>query len=269
MKIYCLLIFNNSILNNPSLIEKESTHTNFLKGATMQHTHQSKIVLLMLIFFFLTILACTGKDGGKVELKSEDDKVSYTIGIQLGENFKQQGIDINPDILSSAINDVLAGTPLQLTDDEMTAVMQDFQTKMVAQQQKQASDNIVAASAFLADNAQKPGITTLPDSLQYEVITEGTGVKPKTTDTVKVNYHGTLLDGTVFDRSVERGEPIEFPLSGVIPGWTEVLQLMKTGAKWKVFIPPNLAYGAGGRPGIPPNALLTFEMELLEIVENQ
>ena len=131
------------------------------------------------------------------------------------------------------------------------------------------SDNLIAASAFLAENARKPNITTLPDSLQYEVITEGTGAKPTTADKVNVHYHGTLLDGTVFDSSVERGEPIEFNLNGVIPGWTEVIQLMKTGAKWRVFIPPNLAYGPSGRPGIPPNALLTFEIELLGIVANQ
>ena len=226
----------------------------------MQKAQQSKIVLSMLIIFSLTTLACGGKNGGRAELISENDKVSYTIGIQLGQNLQQQGIVINPDILSSAIKDIFAGNTPLLTPEEMTTAMQNFQNGMVA-------NNLVAASAFLAENALKPGITTLPDSLQYEVITEGTGLRPALSDTVRVHYHGTLLDGTVFDSSIERGEPVQFPVSGVIRGWTEVLQLMKTGAKWKAYIPPALAYGAPGRPGIPPNALLIFEIELLEIIE--
>ena len=235
----------------------------------MQKAQQSKIVLSILIIFSLTILACGGKNGGGAELISENDKVSYTIGIQLGQNLQQQGIDINPDILSSAIKDVFAGNTPLLTNEEMTAAMQNFQNEMAVKQQQQASDNLAAASAFLAENTLKQGVTTLPDSLQYEVITEGTGVMPETTDTVRVHYHGTLLDGTVFDSSVERGEPVQLAVSGVIRGWTEVLLLMKTGAKWKAYIPPALAYGAPGRPGIPPNSLLIFEIELLEIIEEQ
>ena len=229
----------------------------------MQKAQQSKIVLSMLIIFSLTILACGGKNGGRAELISENDKFSYTIGIQLGQNFQQQGIVINPDILSSAIKDVFAGNTPLLTNEEMTTAMQYFQNGMVA-------NNLAAASAFLAENALKTGITTLPDSLQYEVITEGTGVMPETTDTVRVHYHGTLLDGTVFDSSIERGEPVQFAVSGVIRGWTEVLQLMKTGAKWKAYIPPALAYGVrGSAPRIPPNSLLIFAIELLEIIEEQ
>jgi len=235
----------------------------------MHKAQQSKIVLSMLIISSLTILACGGKNEGKAQLQSENDKVSYTIGIQLGQNFQQQGIDINPDILSSALKDVFAGNTPLLTNEEMTATMQNFQKEMIAKQQQQASDNLAAANAFLAENALKTGITTLPDSLQYEVITEGTGLRPAPTDRVKVHYHGILLDGTVFDSSIERGEPFECAVNGVIPGWTEVLQLMKTGAKWKVYIPPQLAYGTRATSGLPPNALLIFEIELLEIIEAQ
>ena len=236
----------------------------------MQKGQRLHVVLSMLIITSLTILACGGRNGGEIQLQSENDKVSYTIGIQIGQSIQMQGIDVNPDIVSSAIKDVLTGNTPKLTDEEMTAAMQNLQNEMIAMQQQQASDNLAAANAFFAENAKKPGIITLPDSLQYEVITEGTGLRPAPNDRVRVHYHGTLLDGSVFDSSIERGQPAQFSVSGVIPGWTEVLQLMKTGAKWKVYIPPALAYGArGSSPRIPPNALLIFEIELLEIIEAQ
>jgi FKBP-type peptidyl-prolyl cis-trans isomerase len=235
----------------------------------MHKKQHLNVVLSIILTLSLTVFACGGGNGGKVELKSDNDKVSYTIGIQIGQSIQQQGIDVNPEIVGSAINDVLTGNTPLLTNEEMTAAMQNLQNEMLAMQQQQAADNLAAANAFFAENARKTGITTLPDSLQYEVITEGTGLRPAPTDVVKVHYHGTLIDGTVFDSSVERGEPAQFMVNGVIPGWTEVLQLMKTGAKWKVYIPPQLAYGERGTRGIQPNSLLIFEIELLEIMDTQ
>ena len=206
------------------------------------------------------------------EFKTDMKKVSYIIGTQLGQNFRLGGIDVNADIFVRGLDDIGNDTAPALTEAEMEEVMKKFQEDMSVKQEAEynvaLTTNRAEASAFLVENAMKPGITTLPDSLQYEVMNEGSGSKPQASDTVRVHYRGTRLDGTVFDSSYSRNQPAEFPLNGVIPGWTEVLQLMKTGAKWKVYIPPELAYGTSGRPPtIGPNLLLIFEIELLEIVE--
>jgi FKBP-type peptidyl-prolyl cis-trans isomerase len=235
----------------------------------MQQSRSIKIVLSIILILTLSAFACSGKNGGSVDLKTDKDKISYTIGVQLGQNFSQQGMDIDADVLGSAIKDILSGSTPQLTDEEMATVMQNFQENMLAKQQQDAADNLVEAEKFSAENAKKSGIISLDGNLQYEVITDGSGAIPKSTDTVSVHYHGTLMDGSVFDSSVDRGEPVQFAVTGVIPGWTQILQMMKTGSKWKVYIPPALAYGPGGRPGIPPNALLIFEIELLEIIAAQ
>ena len=231
-------------------------------------------VFFVLFFVSLTIAACNsgnGKSEGPLDLKTEMDKVSYIIGTQLGTNFKQMSIQIQTDILARAIEDVMNDRDIALSEDEMADIMNKFQADLMAKRQQEMSEqttiNLEIANSFLADNAKKDGITALPNNLQYEVLTEGNGPKPELTSTVKVHYRGTLADGTEFDSS-KPDQPVEFPLNGVIRGWTEVLQLMNTGSKWRVFIPPDLGYGEGGSPPrIPPNSLLIFEIELLEIVK--
>ena len=212
-------------------------------------------------------------EGGEPgEFKVDMNKVSYIIGTQIGQNFKLHEMDISADIFARGLDDITNDRTPALTDAERGEVMQKFDEGMRVKQEAALNEaltkNKAEASAFLEENAGKSRITTLPDSLQYEILTEGSGPKPKAENTVKVHYKGTLIDGTVFDSSYKREKPAEFPLTGVIKGWTEVLQLMKTGAKWKVFIPPELGYGANGSPPIiGPNSLLIFEIELLEIVK--
>ncbi|NDD38807.1 MAG: FKBP-type peptidyl-prolyl cis-trans isomerase, partial [Verrucomicrobia bacterium] len=186
----------------------------------------------------------------KMTLKDDKDKVSYSIGLNIGKSMKQEGLEINPDALAAAMKDVFAGTKPQLTDEEVQAVMQDFQKKMMAKQmaarEEGLSKNKAEGEKFLADNKKKDGVKTTASGLQYKVIKDGTGKTPKATDTVKTHYRGTLINGTEFDSSYKRGEPAEFPVGGVIKGWTEALQLMKEGAKWQLFIPSELAYGERG-----------------------
>ncbi|RJR16931.1 MAG: FKBP-type peptidyl-prolyl cis-trans isomerase [Nitrospiraceae bacterium] len=203
-------------------------------------------------------------------LKTEKDKISYGIGMDIGENMKRQSIDIDPDKLAQGIKDVFAGKELLLTEEDFRNTMENFRKDMMAKQQMHMQEisekNRKDGEAFLAENKKKEGVTTLPSGLQYKVISEGTGALPEATDTVTVHYRGTLIDGTEFDSSFSRGEPATFPVNGVIPGWTEALQLMKAGSKWQLFIPSNLAYGergAGGRIG--PNSALVFDVELLSI----
>ncbi|MFC1607587.1 FKBP-type peptidyl-prolyl cis-trans isomerase [Candidatus Latescibacterota bacterium] len=241
----------------------------------MQTSLRGRAVFIAILLSFTLMLSCnsgTKGNDGPVNLETEADKISYSIGVQIGQNFKDNMIDINSVILARAIEDVINGNGTAMTDEEMAAVMNKFQTEMMAKRQEQMMtdqiENRQKASAFLAENALKAGVTTLPDSLQYEVIQDGSGKSPKETDKVKVHYRGTLLDGTEFDSSYARNQPAEFVLQGVIKGWTESLMLMKPGAKWKVYIPPELGYGERGYPpNIPANSLLIFEIELLEIVE--
>ena len=218
-----------------------------------------------------TLLAVALHAQEKVELKDMKQKLSYAIGMDIGSNFKRQEIDIDPKILAAAINDVLAGKP-QLSEADARQVVSDFRTQLMAKmesKQKEAGDkNIKAGEDFLAANAKKEGVKTTPSGLQYKVLKSGKpdGKTPKATDTVKVHYHGTLIDGTVFDSSVQRGEPATFGVDQVIPGWTEVLQLMKEGDKWQVYIPSKLAYGPrGAGQQIGPNSTLIFDVELLSV----
>lgn len=204
-------------------------------------------------------------------LKTEVDKVSYCIGADIGRNLKRQFVEINPEALRMGLADAMADKEaLLLTDDQireiMTAFGQKQQEKIQAEMKKLGEKNLAAGEAFLAENAKREGVVALPSGLQYEILTEGTGEMPKATDTVTTHYRGTLIDGTEFDSSIKRGEPATFPVSGVIPGWTEALQLMKVGSKWKLFIPAKLAYGDRQRgPIIQPNSTLVFEIELLGI----
>ena len=203
-------------------------------------------------------------------LKTDQDKISYSIGLNIGRNFKSQGIDANPDLVGAAIRDVLKGNKPLLTEEEAMAVLGNFQKEMRAKQMAKASEsgdkNKKEGAAFLAANKIKDGVKTTASGLQYKVIKAGTGKIPKATDTVKTHYAGTLIDGTEFDSSIKRGEPATFPVGGVIKGWTEALQLMPVGSKWQLFIPADIAYGErGAGQAIGPNATLIFDIELLSI----
>ncbi|MFN0127404.1 MAG: FKBP-type peptidyl-prolyl cis-trans isomerase [Verrucomicrobiales bacterium] len=205
-----------------------------------------------------------------VKLESEAQKISYILGHNIGSRFKDDGIKVDLDSLIAGVKAALAGDPSQLSEDETNATLQKFQQDMRAQQEKVAAaagqDNAKAGVEFLATNGKRKGVTTTASGLQYEILAKADGPKPKKEDTVRVHYHGTLIDGTVFDSSVERGEPTEFGVGDVIPGWTEALQLMPVGSKWKLFIPSNLAYGERGvSEDIGPNSTLIFEVELLGI----
>ncbi len=198
------------------------------------------------------------------QLKDQKDKVSYSIGLNIGFNLNRQNVQINPDVLTAGIKDAIAGKP-QLTTDQVKEVMTAFEKDMQQKQKAAGEKNASDGAKFLEENKKKEGVKTTASGLQYKAIKEGTGAQPKATDTVKVNYRGTLINGTEFDSSYKRGEPATFPLNGVIKGWTEGLQLMKVGSKYQFFVPPNLAYGERTvGPDIPPNSTLIFEVELLD-----
>lgn len=212
--------------------------------------------------------------GETVVLKTEKDKLSYSIGMDIGGNLQRQSIDIDPDILAQGIKDSLSGGKLLLSEEEFRNTMTNFRKEMMAKQQSQlkglSEKNKKEGEAFLDENKKKKGVVTLPSGLQYKVVKEGEGDIPKLTDTVTVHYKGTLIDGTEFDSSYGRGQPATFPVNGVISGWTEALQLMKAGSTWQLFIPSSLAYserGAGGKIG--PNSTLIFDVELLSIKKAQ
>jgi FKBP-type peptidyl-prolyl cis-trans isomerase FklB len=192
------------------------------------------------------------------------DSVSYSLGVLLGKNLQQQGVDkVDAATLAAAISDVMGNQPLKIDANEANRIVQNF---MQAQQSKKYEKTIAEGKTFLDNNAKRQGVTTLPSGLQYEVMKAGTGRKPLANEKVSVHYHGTLMDGTVFDSSVDRGQPATFGVTQVIQGWVEALQLMPEGSKWKLFIPYNLAYGeraAGAKIG--PYSTLIFEVELLKI----
>jgi len=217
------------------------------------------------------LLASCGNDVPSVkELKTQKDSVSYAIGAQIGQNFKTQSVEVDPSVLAAAINDVASGKKLLLTEEQSQAIMMAYQTQLMAkQEEKRKADGEKqkeAGQKFLAENKSKAGVQTTATGLQYKVIKMGTGPKPLATDKVKCHYKGTLIDGKQFDSSIDRGEPAVFPVTGVIPGWTEVLQLMPVGSKWQVFIPSELGYAErGAGEDIGPNATLIFEIELISI----
>ena len=228
---------------------------------------------MKIAWYTLLIMGLIASSGRAAEpkpaLKDQKDKVSYSIGMQLGGSFKSQGIEVNPDILAQAIKDTLAGSKGLLTEEEAREVLEKWQTDMRAKMTAKATEggakNRKEGTMFLAANAKKEGVKTLPSGLQYKVIKAGTGQIPKATDTVTTHYRGTLIDGTEFDSSIKRGQPASFPVGGVIAGWTEALKLMPVGSKWQLFIPSELAYGEQGRPGIPPASTLLFDIELISI----
>lgn len=226
----------------------------------------------------LTLTACNNNAGGDNttakttttainEQSSEVQKVGYAVGYDMGRNLREVADDIDLKAFEMGIKDAYDKKDASLTEEQMQSVVQAYMTRKQEESQKKLQEKAVAnkasGEAFLAENAKKEGVKTTASGLQYKVITEGTGEHPKATDTVMVNYEGKLIDGKVFDSSYERGEPIEFPLNQVIPGWTEGVQLMKPGAKYEFFIPSDLAYGEAGNPDIEPNSVLIFTVELL------
>ena len=203
--------------------------------------------------------------GGTAAMKSSTDSVSYALGLSLAQFYKQQGIqNINTVLITKAINDVMKGGKAQLSDEQMNMCITNYLQKMKSEKSSVAKK---AGEEFLANNKKNTGVVTTPSGMQYQVITQGTGPKPAITDTVRCHYRGTLIDGTVFDSSIDRGQPAEFPVGGVIRGWVEALPMMNVGSKWKLFIPSDLAYGDNGAgPTIAPGSTLIFEVELLGIV---
>jgi FKBP-type peptidyl-prolyl cis-trans isomerase FklB len=202
--------------------------------------------------------------------KSKKDRLSYAIAGNIAMQFSSQKIEINPDLFAKAFLEIYKGGKPAMSQDEIMTTLKDFENemkeKMQSEMQNSSAPNKMAGKKFLEENKKKPGVTELPSGLQYEVIKEGNGASPTASSTVTTHYTGTLIDGTVFDSSVERGQPAQFPVNGVIKGWTEALQLMKPGAKWKLYIPSDLAYGDGGSPPkIQPGATLIFEVELISV----
>lgn len=203
------------------------------------------------------------------EPSTDLEKLSYSLGIILGERIQNDFGDLDPNFVLEGLKDSKDPNSWKLDRPAINQAVQDAQTRIRAQQEQQveamSEANLKSGEAFLAENAKKDGVTVTASGLQYRVITEGAGDAPKATDTVKVHYEGRLISGDVFDSSIARGEPVSFPLNGVIPGWSEGVQLMKVGSKFEFTIPSALAYGPSGTGPIPPNSVLVFDVELLEI----
>lgn len=221
-----------------------------------------------------TAPATGAKPATGLALTTQKQKNSYALGMSIGLGLKRQGVDkpVDPVIAARGLRDALAGHKPALTEDEMKAALQQLRTEVQSAQEAKAheagSGNRKEGDAFLAANKSKEGVKVLPDGLQYKILTEGNGPKPAVTDTVTVNYRGTLINGKEFDSSYKRGQPASFPVTGVIKGWTEALQLMPVGSKWQLFIPADLAYGdRGAGADIAPGETLIFEVELLSIGE--
>ena len=220
------------------------------------------------------LVAVHGMAQDSAILKTQRDKVSYSMGLDIGRMLKMQGVDVDLELATRGLKDAYTGNQALLTDEEMQEVLTNFKKEFIAKQQElakqQGEKNKREGEIFLETNKKKEGVQTLPSGLQYKVLKAGAGKKPTATDTVTVHYRGTLIDGKEFDSSYRRGKPATFPVNGVIPGWTEALPLMEEGAKWELFIPSNLAYGerSAGRD-IGPNATLIFEVELISIEEKK
>ena len=230
-----------------------------------------RLLAVMIILTYL--VGCAPEEASsaaELKLDTSKNRISYTIGVNIGQDFKAQDMDVDPDVLLMGLKDVLAGKELQLTDEEMVQEVQNFQqemqAKMVAEMEEQATRNKAEGESFLAENAKQEGVVVTESGLQYKILEPGEGDAPGPADLATVHYRGTLIDGTQFDSSYDRGQPATFPVGGVIPGWTEALQLMKPGAKWQLFIPAELAYGdRGAGQDIGPNATLLFDVELISV----
>jgi FKBP-type peptidyl-prolyl cis-trans isomerase FklB len=223
----------------------------------------NKAVQLLIVGFAIVLSSCSN-DGTDKTPETEMEKVSYSLGVNVATGVKAQGLDtIDANAVAKAFKDVFAGNDLDISEEESMQVLQDYFGKLAAEKSAQAGE---AGSVYLTENGAKEGVITTESGLQYEVMTEGSGAKPNADDQVTVHYHGMLTDGTVFDSSVDRGEPAQFGVTQVIPGWVEALQLMSVGDKWKLTIPSALAYGDKGAGGlIGPGETLVFEVELIGI----
>lgn len=219
------------------------------------------VVRGLLLVAAIGMVACEKK--AKVE--TDIQKASYGIGTQIGNNMKQQNIDIDSAALALGLNDALTGKDLKLKPDEIQQALMKLQEMAIKKQTEVADKNKKEGLTFLDKNKAESGVKTTTTGLQYQVIKEGAGAIPKDSDVVTAHYEGKLINGQKFDSSYDRNQPADFPVTGVIPGWTEALKLMKVGSKWKLFVPPDLGYGASPRPGIPPNSVLVFEVELMGI----
>lgn len=228
-----------------------------------------KTPLLFAVPVVLLSAAVSAQDGAKEKstavLETDMAKISYAIGMKFGSDLKKAGLDLDVAMFSAAIEDMLKDREPAMTQEQIGEAQQLLGEQLAAKRAAQQEKGKAEGAEFLKTNGARPEVKTTASGLQYEVLTEGTGPMPKATDTVSVHYKGTLLDGKVFDSSYERGEPANFKVNGLIPGWVEALQLMKVGSKYKLYIPSELGYGEDGMQEIPPNATLIFEMELLEI----
>ena len=225
-----------------------------------------KMVAAALSLAMSTAIAATDTPS----LQTDLDKLSYSIGSDLGKNFKRQGIEVNPTVMAKGIQDGMAGGTLLLTDEQMKDVLNKFQKDLMAKRtaefNKKSEENKVKGETFLSQNKSKAGVVTLPDGLQYKIVKAGTGAKPGKEDTVTVEYTGRLISGEVFDSTDKAGKPATFKLSQVIPGWTEALQLMPAGSTWEIYVPANLAYGQRSVGGpIGPNETLIFNIHLISV----
>jgi FKBP-type peptidyl-prolyl cis-trans isomerase FklB len=248
-----VLVFSN-FFPGRTVAQQATTSTPTTQQATTKTTHRS---------------AATAKPQPLV-LKTPRDKTSYAVGLNIGKSMQRDSVDVDPKILLRGLQDALAGAKPLLSEDELkstlTTLQADVRKRQMEKMQAAAEANKKQGDEFLAANKAKPGVITLPSGLQYKVLQEGSGPKPTATDSVVVNYRGTLLNDTEFDSSYKRGQPATLALGQVIKGWTEALQLMPVGSKWQLFVPADLAYGGRGQgPVIGPNATLIFEIELLSI----
>jgi FKBP-type peptidyl-prolyl cis-trans isomerase FklB len=225
----------------------------------------------IIVMMGLSITACFEEKKVAPKLETEDAKAAYSIGYMTAKSMSNAVTTLDIDSYTAGFKDAYTKKDGALKEDEMKTVLMAFQERMKKEaeekQKKALTENVTKGATYLAENAKKAGVKVTASGLQYEVITEGKGAKPKATDTVKVHYEGKLLDGTVFDSSIKRKEPVSFPLNQVIAGWTEGVQLMSVGSKYKFTIPSNLAYGEQGSGPITPNSVLVFEVELIEIVK--
>lgn len=232
----------------------------------MKKLSKGLIAIALVSFALFSCNKDAGNSGFSGELSNGEDSVSYALGVNIGQNLKQSGFEsVNVQAMAKAITEVYAGDSTGISSEEAGLLINDYMTKKTEEKAAGAKQEGIE---FLSQNAGKEGVVTTASGLQYEVIKEGTGASPSATDQVTVHYHGTLIDGTVFDSSVDRGEPATFPLNGVIPGWTEGLQLMKEGGKNRFYIPSDLAYGdRGASELIGPGSTLIFDVELIKVGE--
>jgi FKBP-type peptidyl-prolyl cis-trans isomerase len=224
--------------------------------------NMSMILKAVLGFAVVALVACD-----KPNMKDEKAQYSYAIGVQIAQNLKGQNIPLDTKAFAAAVKDITEGKEPLMKDDERMAALRKMSEGLQKKQAEAGAENIKKGEEFLEANKAKEGVKVTKSGLQYKVVSEGTGKTPKATDKVEVHYRGRLIDGKEFDSSYSRNQPAQFPVNAVIPGWTEALQLMKTGSKYELYIPSALAYGERGQQGIPPNSVLVFDVELLSIVK--